>query len=461
MLHVELREDNFSEKKYIIDYVLNEILGIEFEYVLSEINYIQISDGVGKFKTSDIFFNSLSNQNWLTQSTLPKTPLSYLNLIEVPVETNIPNRLLPVFYGMPKVDYKEKSISTDVDLFGGAFFVLSRYEEGVIEDGDKHDRFCLKNSILHRENLVNRPVVNEYIEFLWANLKYLWPALKRKERKARTLVSCDVDHLWDRRTTSLFFMLKGTSSALVKRRSIKEAFNIIIGFFKVSFLRIEKADSFNTFDFMMSECEKNGLKMAFYFICGNSAGKIDGYYSIESHRAKELLKEIDSRGHEVGIHLSYNTYLEEANARKELKTLTKVLGELSINAKKMGGRQHYLRWNSSQTAEIWDNLGLNYDSTLTFAEQAGFRCGICYEFPLYHLQNRKKLDVVERPLIVMEGSLLNPRYKSLSVEDAIMKMSRFKELCKHYNGDFTLLWHNTFLSNHDLKEGFKKAIKIR
>ena len=48
------------------------------------------------------------------------------------------------------------------DLLGNAFFVLTRYEEAVLPDRDEHDRFPADASILVREGLIERPVVDEW-----------------------------------------------------------------------------------------------------------------------------------------------------------------------------------------------------------------------------------------------------------------------------------------------------------
>ena len=60
---------------------------------------------------------------------------------------------------------------------------------------------------------------------------------------------------------------------------------------------------------------------------------------------------------------------------------------------------------------------------------------------------------MEKPLIVMEGTLLGMDYMSLGgdlgrVRNVIIEMAK---LCKKYNGTFTLLWHNSSLATKALK----------
>ena len=73
----------------------------------------------------------------------------------------------------------------------------------------------------------------------------------------------------------------------------------------------------------------------------------------------------------------------------------------------------------------------------------GFRCGTCYEFHAFDFLNSKKLNLVERPLVVMEGSVLEKYHP----DEALICIQKIKGYCHKYNGDFTLLWHNsTFLT---------------
>ena len=56
----------------------------------------------------------------------------------------------------------------------------------------------------------------------------------------------------------------------------------------------------------------------------------------------------------------------------------------------------------------------------------------------------------ERPLIVMEGSMLGGQYMGLSHEKSLSLIQKLAETCKMFNGDFTLLWHNSsFLTVKD------------
>ena len=66
---------------------------------------------------------------------------------------------------------------------------------------------------------------------------------------------------------------------------------------------------------------------------------------------------------------------------------------------------------------------------------------------MYDLLNRKPLRVKERPLIVMECSVIADRYLGLGYTDqALDLMLTLKCRALRYGGNFTLLWHNSHFS---------------
>ena len=84
---------------------------------------------------------------------------------------------------------------------------------------------------------------------------------------------------------------------------------------------------------------------------------------------------------------------------------------------------------------------MEWDSTLSYADKEGFRCGTCYSYSVFNILTRNTLKLKERPLIVMEGSLAN--YQNVSPEEMKMKILNLIEKVKKYRGEFVFLWHNS------------------
>ena len=147
----------------------------------------------------NIFFKNL-NENWLTELSLPNLPLEIWDSNELSSEILLLNNKLPVIYGkkVTNVIIDNDKICLPIDIFGSAFFMLSRYEELVnVDNLDKHRRYSSFNSISYKANFLDRPIIDEYIEVLWVAISKLWPNIKRKPKINKLNVTCDVDSLFD------------------------------------------------------------------------------------------------------------------------------------------------------------------------------------------------------------------------------------------------------------------------
>jgi hypothetical protein len=120
------------------------------------------------------------------------------------------------------------------------------------------------------------------------------------------------------------------------------------------------------------------------------------------------------------------------------------MDEEGLDQPALGGRQHYLRWETPTTARLWDENGLDYDTTLGYADRPGFRCGTCFEYPMFDPVAQQPLRLRQRPLVLMECSVIAQRYLGLGYSDnALVLMLKYRDACQRIGGDFTLLWHNS------------------
>jgi len=94
------------------------------------------------------------------------------------------------------------------------------------------------------------------------------------------------------------------------------------------------------------------------------------------------------------------------------------------------------------------SAGLKYDTSGSFADRPGFRYGTARPFPMWDWQANRPLALRQRPLILMECSVIADRYMGLGYSpEAWDVMTRLKERALMFGGDFTFLWHNSHLMN--------------
>ena len=84
------------------------------------------------------------------------------------------------------------------------------------------------------------------------------------------------------------------------------------------------------------------------------------------------MRRIHERGHEIGLHPSYNTFVHPERIAREGQRLQRICMEEGIEQSEWGGRMHFLRWQWPTTAYGWEQAGFQYDSTLSYADRPGF-----------------------------------------------------------------------------------------
>jgi len=127
-------------------------------------------------------------------------------------------------------------------------------------------------------------------------------------------------------------------------------------------------------------------------------------------KAVQILLENDF---EVGQHASYFAFKSEKQFKKEKDKLETVFG-----VEILGNRHHYWHTNPedpSETALIHENIGLLYDSSISFEKHSGFRYSICTPFHLWSRNESKMLSVLQIPPTLMDDHLFGyQKYNSFS-----------------------------------------------
>lgn len=458
MLNVILPFDCKIEANWISSVFLGEFLGLPFKVLMTGDSDFIIRYSDRMLTISDVFF-SISENKWLKPSTLPDLPLVKWNLSNLDLDVNLVNNTIPVLFGQPRFYLDESGNGhLNLDVFGSAFFMLSRYEEAVLIERDSHDRFPATASIAYRAGFLGRPIVDEYVEILWAAMKRVWPNLERKKRKGQILVSCDVDVPYSSYVKRTILTMKKMTGDIVKRRSIRMSVKSGINAIATRLGRFNFEPN-NTFEWIMDVNEIAGNKVMFNFIAGHTVPDLDGFYSLDEHRIRKLMRRIYERGHEIGLHGSYDTYKSVEQQILEANRLRRVMDEEHIFQDQIGNRQHYLRWSTPETARNLEKAGINYDTTLGYAEHPGFRCGTCFEYPMYDLIDRAPLQLRQRPLIVMEDSVIKYDYLGMGhTNDSLYLMLKLKKRALQYGGNFTLLWHNSNVITAQERELYEALI---
>lgn len=457
MIKIISADRYIPEKEYVFDVIFNDFLGIEYsvEYRGRDASTFIFGEN-GSIEIPEVFF-AIDDSKWLTKDSLPMLPLNIAN-IKI-FKKNYEH--MPIIYGRTNymneyIHIEKDKIFFGIDVFGSVFFMLSRYEEYVlIQYRDSHDRFPAKMSVAYKCGFLDRAIVNEYVEMLWELLSKISSNLIRKKRSFELISTHDIDKPFGMLYDSPIQIIRHLVGDLLFRKSINQFLIRIKDIYKMIFRKkIYIGEKMETFYFILEQSKKHKLRDIFFFM-NSKCSLRDGNYTIDSQDVIMLIKKIVKYGHFIGIHPSYISYDNGLEIRNEVMNMNAILSRNKF-PKIVGGRQHYLRWKNPDTWQFYEDACIPFDSSMTYAASVGFRSGVCYPYHVYNLHSRKKLALIERPLIVMDGSLYE--YMKLSHEEAMHVIKKLANECKKYDGEFIILWHNTMLDNMEERYFYKRVL---
>jgi len=446
-----------EEKRYIIDVILGEFLGLNFDVIVAgrtEGIRIEFNDRVAVI--NDTFFLQAESA-WMRPNSLPDFPLRALQREEVPFEYVGVEASIPILYGQAEIKVSENSVYFGLDILGSCFFMLSRYEEYIDGDTDEYGRWKSENCIAAKSGFMMRPIVNEYCELLWGGLNHLWPCLLRKKRSFQFISTHDVDRPYKYLNVPVLKNIQYSIEDVFIRYSIGDALKRLFGSV-LSKLSRGAYDPYNTFSYILEQSKRRGVRTEFYFITQSTNPLRDADYCLTDKGILKLVGSIVDRDHTVGLHPSFDSFTNGEKISVELEILRRLLSSLGKECDLLGARMHYLRWQFPGTLQALESAGLCYDSTMYFSDNPGFRAGCCYEYPLYNFDLKLPSSVTEFPLVFMDSTFIMGDEEKFNNGTAEKMIRELKDACRLYNGNFISLWHNSNLTTKKAKDLYEYTL---
>lgn len=408
-----------SAKTWITGVLLQDLLGISVEMNFQEgtEGYVLELPNGRQVILEDHFFRLNQESDFLSTAQLPETPIR----LSPPFESK---EEVVALYGRPHLEIGEQRIRCGLDLWASAFFMLSRWEEYGKE---QHGRFPAASAFVVRHELLRRPLVHEYAALLRDFLAASGLTVPYPRQAARLHLSCDVDHprLWRRPADRL----RTLAGSMLRRFNPAE-----LGYWLTGPVWGQK-DPFDVFDEWMRTAAAGNLQWHFNFLAGRAAAP-DCDYDLDDPFVRDLFRRIHDGGHEIGFHPSRAAATDARQFEKELVTL-----RAYAPGPVLSGRQHYLHFKTPDTWRLWADAGMQWDSSLGYAEQEGFRCGMAQSFPVFDCERQQVLPIREKPLIAMDVTLA--KYRRLQPGRAFESLQQLGVETKKHGGEMVLLWHNS------------------
>lgn len=329
----------------------------------------------------------------------------------------------PILFGTPSISRSKDLVVIKADLVASAFYLLSRYEERINPRRDHHGRFSAIESILTKEKLLERPIVDEYGSFLRQALREVGVNIPEPKHEMSVTLTHDVD---------VPFVYRSVVSVLgaIKRGEFKTLFK--------SLFKTLENNPFFTFPWLLEQDARLENARKIYFL---RSPLFPEYYDrpylrIDSRDMRALVKTLQNHNVELGLHVSYASAEHLELVKQEKTSIEKVTGKpLTAN------RNHYLRLTSNNQLDALIEAGIKEDFTIGFAEMPGFRMGTCRPVKYINPDTLEVTDLVLHPLTMMDGSF--SKYSQMGYTKAYETACRLIDEVRKHGGELVMLWHNS------------------
>ena len=341
--------------------------------------------------------------------------------------------------GEPIIAQYKNTIFVGIDIIANAFYLLTLSFEQKIKKRDDLGRFHRKYNPL--DDLYDIPWIDRYSNLiLWlfkltgsGNLRHIpsrWP----NDHLFSVALSHDVDRIRTWSLSKIFRILKQNLRRELYSSPVKNGCMLI-----QSMLQMDSwQGNFNHILKIEKTCHST------FFFSSNHAHPLDPKYRLNAGSISRGISRILNKQSEISLHGSIGSSVKPFLLKQEKLHLEKKSGTAV-----KGNRFHYLSFDHQYTWENIEKNGFQYDSTLGFTEEPGFRCGTSLPFKPYNQKTKSAFPFWEVPLVIMDTELILGNKMNLTAGESWPVVLKYLEETKRNGGCLTLNFHNTNLNAGD------------
>jgi len=410
--------------KYAADWLLKERL---------QLNYVVITDEAEALKLPFVISYGKTLANSLS---IPDAGLLWQQNI-VPQEPTAGNwKELPTLYAADNgADY-----SLSFDLFSAIFYLLSRYEEYMPYEQDKHGRYPPVNSILYKKGWLQRPLVDEWVAAL---RKELQTALKINIPATAFvhLPTYDIDMAYSHLHKGIG-RIAGAYIRAILKVDVKQISE------RTQVLKKKQKDPYDSFRWLRQLHKEYGCKPVYFILSAFKTTKFDKNIHPQHPAMVRVIKNLAKEG-VVGIHPSYYS-TQDSVLLQEKQALEQIAGRSMLIS-----RQHYIKVKAPDTYRQLLQHGITEDYTMGYGSKLGFRAGTGNAFYWYDLQNEAITGLRIHPFCFMDTTAF---YEAgLSVSAAFETLESMSKLLEKTGSTLVTVFHNFSLGTSNEWKGWRQA----
>lgn len=327
------------------------------------------------------------------------------------------------------------------DIFSASFYLVSRYEEYLPFEPDKHKRYRAEDSLAFKNNFLQKPVINIWAEYLKQLISEKYPGYVISGRPYKYISTFDIDNVYSYKGKGFFRSAGGVLKSLAGGdfQAIRKRIKVLSG---------RESDPFDHYVSHRRIIKKNGIPVI-YFLLFSKKTHFDGGVSPGSRAYKNLINTLKEYA-DIGIHPSYYSFEKQELLCKQINDLG-----AAINSPVIKSRQHFLRLAFPDTYQHLLQAGIKEDYSMGYASHLGFRAGICSPFYFYDLKSETPTSLKIYPFCIMDSVMFD--YMKIKAEQALPYISKIIDEVKNVNGTLITIWHDRTFSDTGIFKGWKNV----
>jgi len=414
--------------RYIIDFISKELFDEPIVIIDDKEKFI--NDNNPKLNYSD---NEFSDNEF------------YIKPVSLLFENDIKKQPINCF----ELNYHKAFFQTSgdfhLDIFAASFYLLSRYEEYLPHEKDEYNRYAYTNSLAHKENFLNQPLINIWLQEFKQALKKKFPDLIFRRSFFQFMPTYDIDVAysylhkgWWRNAGGLLRSI-GTG----EWKNAKERINV---------LQKKRRDPYDAYEWLDSLHLYCRLKPYYFFLVAKEQKGYDKNISPTENGLQDLIQ-YHAAGYTVGIHPSWQSNDDEKLLKEEIEWL-----EYIADKKIVHSRQHYIKLTLPETYGRLINAGIEKDFSMGYGSINGFRASVASSFFWYDLEKEKQTTLQILPFCFMDA---NSFYEQkFTAQQAMTELLNYYNAIKKVNGLMITIWHNHFLGTDPMFAGWKEVYEV-
>jgi hypothetical protein len=421
-------DQNSPRLSYMLELISNEIFNEPFR---------QVSD-----KEEFISYNG-PKLNYSTENLSDKEFIIHPNGLLF--ETGIREQIIKRIDISSKPAFFKTAGDFPFDIFAAAFYLVSRYEEYLPFQPDKFGRFPFQESLAFKENFLDLPLINYWLEDFKTALRKKFPELVFRMKDFKFIPSYDIDIAYSYKYKGLKRNLGGFC-----RSFFKGQWSYLLDRWDVLFYK--KKDPFDSYEWLDSLHLYCRTRAYYFFLLAKKQVGVDKNIAPDKPEMRSLVS-YHANGYTVGIHPSWQSGDEEAVLMEEVDELEKITGSPVKYS-----RQHYIRMTLPQTYRRLMDVGIEKDFSMGYGSRNGFRASIASSFYWYDLGTERKTGLMLFPFCFMDA---NSFYEDhLSPKAALAELMEYYRKIKQVNGLMVTIWHNNFFGTDPMFAGWKEVYEV-